>query len=209
MLGKGETPRPVPGREALGVRVQEFQTCALEHLDDLMAYGLQLSKNHEQAEDLVQETFIRAFTRCERLDSADAVRPVMFRILHNLFIDEWRAGRRGPVMISTDLLDEIADTPLLSHPGDNPREALFKHVLSDEVDRAFSDLEAHLREVLWLREVEGFSYAEISETTEAPVGTVRSRLARARRAFAEKLEGYAGRSRQAPPSVDKGDNVVP
>jgi RNA polymerase sigma-70 factor, ECF subfamily len=187
------------------IRTQTFETEALRHLDSLYRYALRLARNPERAEDLVQETYVRAASSVGRLAEVKAIRPTLFRILHNLFIDQWRADQRGPIMISTDTAgDNHAPLPLLC-TDDNPREALFRNALSDEVEQALSELDATWRETLWLRDVEGYSYAEISQMTSAPIGSVRSRLARARRAMADKLVRLAGaRNRHHIRNIQKG-----
>ena len=175
------------------MKAKQFESISLRHLDALYGYAMRLARNYENAEDLVQETYARAFAHCDRVPDAGAVRPTLFRILHNLFVDQWRASRRGPVMVSTDSMQDASgqdSLPFLRDP-DNPRDLLMRDALSDEVESALSQLDEAWRETLWLREIEDFSYEEISRVTEVPIGTVRSRLARARRALAASLAEYA------------------
>ena len=175
------------------MKTEIFEDLALRQLDALYGYALRLTRDTEAAEDLVQETYARAMGHCGKIADGHAVRPTLFRILHNLFVDHWRKRQRNPVVVSTDALAEEAglDTlPALGDP-DNPRDRLLNESLPEEVERALSDLPEDWREAIWLREIEDYSYEEISRITETPVGTVRSRLARARRALVASLESYA------------------
>lgn len=173
------------------MRAKEFEAHAIQYLDGLYRYGLRLARNPERAEDLVQETFARAIAHVDRIATKEAIRPTLAKIMHNLFVDEWRAVQRGPVMISTDALEDGDSALPLVCPAGNVRETMLRESLSDEVERAMHGLADAWRETIWLREIEGFSYEEISSITNVPVGTVRSRLARARRALADQLEDYA------------------
>ena len=135
----------------------------VEHLDALYAYALRLSQSATDAEDLVQETMARFLARAG--PTPQPVRPYLFRILRNLYVDGWR--RRSPC-------------PLPLAPAPSAEDIVLREMLSAWLEEALAELEPALREVLWLREVEGFSYAEISEVMDCPTNTVRSRLSRAR-----------------------------
>jgi len=140
----------------------------------------------------VQETYARAIAKVDRIPSVKAIKPTLYKILHNLFVDQWRAEQRAPLMISADLMDDQGQSTVpLVCPSGSPRDQLIRNAFSDEVEMALDDLDDAWRETLWLREIEGYSYEEISATTRVPVGTVRSRLARARRRMADKLETFA------------------
>ena len=170
----------------------ELETCALGCVDSLFAYAKRLTREADQAEDLVQETLARFFGNQGQISEAGAVRPTLFRILHNLFIDTWRRGHRGPQMVSTEELSEerlFVGSDLSRDPA--PLEALMGAGFSDEVEAALGKLDDPLREIVLLREIEDLSYQEISEITECPVGTVRSRLSRARGLLAARLGAYA------------------
>jgi len=183
----------------------EFNQHALAALDPLYNYALQLTRNPEDAADLVQETYARTLTRWRQIKDTDGVRPTLFRVLYNLFVDGWRAERRRPRLVP------------LPNPGEetapNPPNGMFwrsasliQEALSEDVDAALNDLDDPLRETLWLREIEDFSYAEIADITGVPVGTVRSRLSRARARMAKALREYSGRHGfgNRPASGEKG-----
>jgi RNA polymerase sigma-70 factor (ECF subfamily) len=153
---------------------------ALAHLDDLYAFALRLSQDPVRAEDLVQDTLVRALTQAG--EPPLAVRPYLFRCLRNLHIDHWRRQQR----LQREPSWSEQSTCALSEA---PEHILLHDMLSDWLEEALARLELPLRETLWLREVEGFSYAEISLITEAPLNTVRSRLARARSQMQAWLDG--------------------
>ena len=187
------------------MKADEFSLLAVETLSPLFNYAFRLTRSREEAEDLVQDTFERAFSNQERFDEPDAVRPVMFRILHNLFVNQWWAKKRRPALVSFDDWKDGDPVPTLC-AGEGSEPSLLRNSLSEEVESALSKLNEVQRATIWLREIEGFSYAEIAEVTCVPVGTVRSRLARARRDLAELLLKYARARGLAPRDVvDRGE----
>lgn len=137
-------------------------------LKELYAFALRLSRSRESAEDLVQETFARVLARAG--PPPLEIRPYLFRTLRNLFVDGLRSSKHlGPMRVPA----ELPEVP-------TPEQMVLESMLSEWVESALLELEFPLRETLWLREVDGFSYAEIAEITGSPVNTVRSRLSRAR-----------------------------
>lgn len=163
-----------------------YEEKAVACLNALYRYAVSLTHSYDFADDLVQETFKRSLAAWRQIPAPEAVRPVLFRILHNYYVDEWRKKRRRPLMAVYDEDSEIASPPLSDDDAERVREAL-----SDEVISALGELSSVLREAIWLREIEDFSYEEISAIVDVPVGTVRSRLARARRQMASSLQSYA------------------
>lgn len=166
---------------------------ALAHLDALYGYAWKLARSHEDAEDLVQEAYTRLAGMSRIPENPAEFRPLLFRIVHNAFVDQWRARQRAPLMISTDRLQEdgVLDSVPSLQDSRTPLDEMLRAGLSDELEKALDELDAEWRETLWLREIEGFSYEEISSITESPIGTVRSRLSRARGALATRLRDYA------------------
>jgi RNA polymerase sigma-70 factor (ECF subfamily) len=162
-----------------------FEESALQQLDALYEFALRLTRDWQQAEDLVQDTYARAFASRASIVKGAELRPYMFRILRNRHIDLWRAQRRSQqeVPLEPDL------EPIC--PLGTPLDTILSSVLSEQVEAALQSLQPPWRETLWLREVEDFSYEEISLITEVPIGTVRSRLSRARRMLFQQLEAYA------------------
>lgn len=168
---------------------KEFRALAVAQMRALFNYAFRLSGNREAAEDLVQSTFERALSHRDRFPDEASVRPMMFRIVHNLFINQVVAEQRRPVVVSFDDWKGGRDLERISVQGEAMTK-IISNSLSDEVESALSRLGNDERELLWLRAVEGFTYQELAEITEVPIGTVRSRLARSRRTMAKRLREY-------------------
>ncbi len=176
------------------MKTPSFESSALESLDSLLGYARHLARNAEEAEDLVQETYARLLTYRDRIKHPGDTRPLLFRILQNLFVDQWRASQRGPLMIPVEEMGgENSGAPheQLVDPS-NPLSVLLNGSLTDEMECALRTLDEGLRAALCLREIEDFTYEEIGEILEIPIGTVRSRLSRARRAMARQLTKSLG-----------------
>lgn len=171
------------------MKSDDLSSLALDTLGPLFNYAFRLTRNREEAEDLVQDTFERAFSNPETFPERAAVRPMMFQILHNRFVNQWWAKKRRPSLVSLDDWNESDSAPIL-RAGDGFEPELLRNSLSEEVESALSKLNEIQRATIWLQVVEGFSYAEISEIMGVPLGTVRSRLSRARRALAQDLLRY-------------------
>lgn len=187
------------------MKSRQFCSLALELLGPLFNYAFRLTRNREEAEELVQDTFERAFAHVDTFAEPAAVRPMMFRILHNQFVNQWWARKRRPALISFDDLENSGSIASLCVMKDfEPR--ILRDSLCEEVELALSNLNEAQRTTIWLREIEEFSYEEIAHVTSVPVGTVRSRLARARVELARQLLNYAkkrGFTRRK--AVDQGE----
>lgn len=176
------------GRAADRAQAQRFAALVLPHLDALYNYARRLTRDGSEAHDLVHEAMLRALRYAGSLRGEDA-RPWLFRIVRNTFRSGLRPG--DPVLVS---LDAAGDT--LAAPGKDPEQALILADAKRVVDAALAALPVGMREMLVLREIEEFSYREIAGILGVPVGTVMSRLARARDALATELrrQGRAGPS---------------
>lgn len=171
---------------------ESFTAKAMECLNPLYRYGLRLTHDEDQAADLVQETFARFLGGHKPASSTESIRPLLFRILHNCFVDQWRAARRRPILLSLDSVDESGMLENRNYFADTrTRDALISEGFSREVQEALNALPIPQREALWLREIEDFSYQEIAEILLVSVGTIRSRLSRARGNLAQSLERVA------------------
>jgi len=169
-----------------------FEELALPLFDSLYNFARWLAQNSNDAEDLVQETYLKALRGFTSFQSGSNFRAWMFQILRNTFLGsrsrlEWRM---------TVAMDSEEDGPELAVDTETPETILMNRFNSHLVQRAIDDLPVHYREALLLCEVEEMSYQEIAEVLSIPIGTVMSRLARARKAVRESLLGTAG----APPS---------
>jgi RNA polymerase sigma-70 factor (ECF subfamily) len=170
------------------IRDPEVQRRMLECLDGLCAYARRQALDPERAEDLAHEAVARVLRRAPDFASPNEVRPYLFRTLDNLCIDAKRRGNRGPQIVSFDELREGAGDFVSAQPErDAPDARLVREALSEDVEEALDQLDEGCRRVLWLREVEDFSYAEIADALDIPLGTVRSRLSRARQFMAQCL----------------------
>lgn len=158
----------------------EFEDTALVHLDALYSLGLRLTHNRAEAEDLVQETFLRAFKNFHRFNPGTNCRAWLFTILRNLFLNHIR--RSGREILEGDAglpdlgLDGVASMTL----GGSPEEEFFQTILHGDVERGLKTLPLQFREAVVLADLEGLSYREVAEVLGCPVGTVMSRLSRGR-----------------------------
>lgn len=166
-----------------------FEREALPHLDSAYRLALRLAGDPTRAEDLVQETMLKAFRSWDQYQPGTNARAWLLTILRNTFINEYRRERaRGP----TVELSEVEPFSLFTEVGErDPEGKIFDQMVDDEVLRAIDGLPEEFRETLVLSDVEGLPYQEIARITGAPVGTVKSRLFRARRALQHRLYDYA------------------
>jgi RNA polymerase sigma-70 factor (ECF subfamily) len=174
--------------------VTALQEEALSHIDSLYRTAYRMSRNPADAEDLVQETYLRAFRSLHQFRAGTNLRAWLFKILTNAFINEYRKRSRQPRSTS---LDDVEDYYLYTHLLDSgiqpsasrPEEEVLASITDDDIVRALEALSEEFREVVLLADVEGFSYREIAEIMDIPVGTVMSRLHRARRRLHQSLVG--------------------
>lgn len=192
------------GSSKRALSAEEFKVASLCLLDDLLAYAVRLTQDFDRAEDLVQDTCAQCLKHRSSFTSPESVRPLMFRILHNLFVDRWRADRRKPTVVSLDADLERGLPDGLVCERRTPCSKLSNESFSDEVTRALLTLEKERREILYLHEVEEFTYEEIADIAGLPTGTIASRLARTRRSLARILKSYASCQGVFAPIQEKG-----
>jgi RNA polymerase sigma-70 factor (ECF subfamily) len=169
-----------------------FETEALAHLDHLYSTALRLTRNHASAEDLVQETYLKALRFSSRFTRGTNLRAWLFTILHNTFRNTRRSDIRHPVDVDSEAVEQAATrTPA----EDTPEAALLRRTLDHELEAALESLPDTFRQAVWLRDVEDFTYAEIAEMLAIPVGTVMSRISRGRRLLHERLTAQPALSR--------------
>jgi RNA polymerase sigma-70 factor (ECF subfamily) len=166
-----------------------FEREALPHLDTVYRVALRFTAEPAKAQDLVQDTMLKAFRSWHRYEPGTNVRAWLLTILRNTFINEYRKEKqRGPTVdVST------AETFSLFNAvqEEDPEGRFFDQIVDDEVLEAIDDLPDEFRETLVLSDMEDMTYQEIADVTGAPVGTVKSRLFRARRALQRRLYDYA------------------
>ncbi|MEO1129775.1 MAG: sigma-70 family RNA polymerase sigma factor [Planctomycetota bacterium] len=168
---------------------EAFEKLSLEHIDAVYRMALQLAKHPEEASDLVQETYLKALRSAERFEErGGGIRSWLFTILHNTFYSRVKREARGPTAVEEFYeADERETAPHEAPPAWDLRSLDWEHV-DDRLKKAIFELSEEHREVLLLWGVEGMKYREIADVTGVPIGTVMSRLHRARKTLADSLE---------------------
>ena len=156
-----------------------------EYLNGLYGYAVVLSRDRTQAEDLVQETCLRALRAIERLRPDSNIKSWLFTILRNIWLNQLRQSRTAGEVVELDLDENSANQAV--DTAKDPYAAYVSNVERDQVRRAIEQLPLEFREIILLREYEELSYEEISSLLECPPGTVMSRLARARSKLRDML----------------------
>lgn len=168
-----------------------FEKLAFEHVDRLFGTALKLTHNPTEAEDLVQETFTRAFQHFDQFEQGTNFKAWVFRILVNTYINGYRRRERAPALVDFTEIEPVYEEAAQEISYLNqPIENLYD-LLDDEVKRGLEKLPDEYRLVLLLASVEGFSYEEIAKIVGCPIGTVMSRLFRARALMRKHLVEYA------------------
>ncbi|MBI3128528.1 MAG: sigma-70 family RNA polymerase sigma factor [Candidatus Tectomicrobia bacterium] len=171
----------------------EFEPLALEHLDALYRGALRLTGSPEDAQDLVQEVYVRALRFHAQFQAGTNLKAWLFKILKNTYINQYRKNARNPEPL--DLDDPAIGLAAAGNPhpasSTGPEAEVLKRLLAEDLEKALSSLPEIFRRVVILSDVEGFSYREIADIEGCPLGTVMSRLHRARRTLQGLLQKYA------------------
>lgn len=180
--------------------VSEFEAMVLPLRDELRKAALKLTHSLESAEDLVQETLLHAYRGFSRFKQGSNLKAWLMRIMLNLFISHYRHQKRTVATVSLEgLLEELElaeeNAELLLDEAISPEEVLMAKVMDDEVAKALESLPEPFREVVILCDIEGLSYAEAAQALGIPIGTVRSRLSRARETLRRLLWEHAKKKR--------------
>jgi RNA polymerase sigma-70 factor, ECF subfamily len=173
---------------------QEFEELALSHLDPLYSAALRLTKNERDAEDLVQDTCMRAYRFFDKFERGTNIKAWLFKILTNTFINRYRRKVKERSVVEGSEREAVHERFISRDATDfaaNPEQYFFDRLLSDDVLRAIDALPIDFRLVVILADLQEFSYKEIAEILECPVGTVMSRLFRGRKLLQKNLRDYA------------------
>ncbi len=173
-----------------------FSDLAMEHMPALYSAALRMTRNPADAEDLVQETFLKAYRAFKSFEEGTNLKAWLYKILTNTFINSYRAAKRRPEKAD---VEDVEDLYLYRRIGDiestgsgrSAEDEVFAHFTDTEVKAALESLPEAFRIAVLLADVEGFSYKEIAEITEVPIGTVMSRIHRGRKALQKSLLEFA------------------
>ena len=159
---------------------------ALQHMDSLFGAAMRLTRNPADAEDLVQETYVKAFRFAGQFRTGTNLKAWLHTILHNTFLNMRRRAGRDPVAVDSEAVERSSgDTSRI----ESPEQMLLRDSLDSDLQRAIDALPEVFRQAVWLRDVDEFSYAEIAEMLGVANGTVMSRISRGRRMLYAQLTG--------------------
>jgi RNA polymerase sigma-70 factor (ECF subfamily) len=195
----GRAPARSAGSAPAADPDDEFSRDALSHIDSLYAMGLRLTRRPADAEDLVQDTYLKAFRASGQFERGTNLKAWLFTILHNTFRNMRRHDGRNPVDVDSEKVEQAVD---LAAEGQSPEQLLTRATLDGDLQAALDALPDVFRQAVWLRDVEEFSYAEIATMLSVPVGTVMSRISRGRRMLYERLAAGGARAKQRRRAAD-------
>ena len=182
-------------RQGLKMVSPAFEAEALASLDGLYRAALRLTRVPADAEDLVQETYLKAFRSAGQFQPGTNLRAWLYTILHNSALNRARDRARDTVAVDSEVVDRAADAPplggLSAGASETPESLLIRETMAPELQAAIDALPESFRQAVWLRDVEEFSYAEIAAMLSIPIGTVMSRISRGRHLLFEALKSSA------------------
>ena len=175
-----------------GFSYEAFEKEIVPHKDALYNFALKLTGNSEDSDDLLQETLLRAFRFFDQFEQGTNAKAWLFRIMKNSFINDYRKMSREPNKVDYDDIQNFYEN-IKEHEVEvqHLEEDAFSSSMDDEITEAISGLPIDFQTVVILTDIEGYTYEEVAEFIDAPVGTVRSRLHRARKMMYSKLYDYA------------------
>jgi RNA polymerase sigma-70 factor, ECF subfamily len=174
----------------------KFEEIAFEFMDSLYSTALRMTRNTSEAEDLVQDTYLRAYRFFDKFEEGTNFKAWIFKILTNTFINKYRKKVRTPQQVQLDKVEFALENQESQKPPQEwagYQEANYEELFDDDIKSALAQLSTQFRMVILLADVEGFSYKEIADMIDRPIGTVMSRLFRGRRMLQTILDNYAKR----------------
>ncbi|GGH59351.1 sigma-70 family RNA polymerase sigma factor [Rothia aerolata] len=181
-------------QESAAQRKARFERDAMQYVDQLYAAALRMARNQADAEDLVQEAYTKAFSSFSQYTPGTNLKAWLYRILTNTYINLYRKRQREPQQANTENVEDWQLAQASSHDSSGLQSAEMEaldRLPDDNVKQALQDLPEDFRMAVYYSDVEGFSYKEISEIMNTPIGTVMSRLHRGRKLLRDKLSDYA------------------
>lgn len=182
----------------------DFEKEAVPHMDALFNFALRMTGDSDEADDLVQETYLKAFRFFDKFEKGTNCKAWLFRIMKNTYINSYRKSSKEPDKVDYEEVENFYENikPSSTDSAHLEKE-MYDNLLDDELSNAIASLPEDFRTVIILCDIEGFTYDEIADFVDVPVGTVRSRLHRARKMLFAKLYEYAADKGY----VDKPTNI--
>jgi RNA polymerase sigma-70 factor (ECF subfamily) len=185
----------------------QFADLTMEYMGSLYSAALRMTRNPSDAEDLVQETYLKAYRAFGSFKEGTNLKAWLYRILTNTFINSYRARKRRPEQTDIDDVEDLYLYRRLGgleavNAGRSPEEEVLEHFTESEVKEAVEALPEQFRMAVLLADVEGFSYKEIAEILDIPIGTVMSRLHRGRKALQKTLHDFGMQRGLVAPAVE-------
>ena len=187
-----EVEEVIGSQKELEKRKVDFEKEAMPHINLLQNYAYRMVGNRLDADDLVQETYLRAFRFFDKFEKGTNCKAWLFRIMKNLFINDYRKSQKQPGKVDYGEIENFFESIKSDKIDSNDlQEKVFSSLLDDELTNALNSLQDDFKTVVILCDLEGLSYEEIAEFVQCPIGTVRSRLHRGRKLLQQKLYQYA------------------
>lgn len=178
--------------ELIGTTEHVFESEMLPHMTAVYNFAFTMTRNIDDAKDLVQDTYMKAFRFFDRFAKGTNARAWLFSILKNSYINQYRKTSKEPDRIDYDTIKEFYNTVKSPATESNDLQArIIDNLFDDEIEMALKRLPADFKTVIILSDIEGYNYEEIADFVQIPIGTVRSRLHRARKMLRSMLRGYA------------------